>query len=178
MRSHSSYYDYSSVQRNVTGSRALVTITRPATTSARCFQNSYLVRICRRWSPFLNVSMCSSTVHLADTFPHSSTTLAYESITHTSIISSTQTIYTEADHALTCACRLLLFPVVNLAHITSRFLIPFFSHDALHPTLHHRRLVMHSSPVSMCQPLAIIFPLSKHHPRPIIICPRWTTGLA
>ena len=65
------------------------------------------------------------TVHVTDTRPHSPTTVAYESITHASIIGSSYTIYGEADHASTCAYRLPSFPIINLAHITSHFLIAF-----------------------------------------------------
>jgi len=44
-RSQSSYYGYSSVQRNITGSPATITVTALAShPSARCFQNGYLVR--------------------------------------------------------------------------------------------------------------------------------------
>jgi len=53
------------------------------------------------------------TVHLADPRFHSPTTLAYESITHTSFIGSTHAIYREADHAPTCPYR-LPFPVCQL----------------------------------------------------------------
>jgi len=48
----------------------------PVSTGARCFQNGYLVRIYRAWSPFFILSMCLSTVHLANTGPHSPSTLA------------------------------------------------------------------------------------------------------
>ena len=44
---------------------------RPATTSGRCLQNGYLVRIYRAWSLFLILSVCPSAVHLADTRHHS-----------------------------------------------------------------------------------------------------------
>jgi len=79
-------------------------------TGARCFQKGYLVRTYRAWTLFLILSICSSTAHPADTRPHSRTTLAYEPITHTSFINSTHAIYREADHAPTCAYRLLSFP--------------------------------------------------------------------
>ena len=46
--------------------------------------------------------------------PHSRTILAYESTTHTSIISSTNGVYGEADHVPTCAYRLLSFPICPL----------------------------------------------------------------
>jgi len=59
--------------------------------------------------------MCSLGVHLADTRPHSPATLAYESITHTGYIGSTRAIYGEADHAPTCAYRLLSLPNCQLS---------------------------------------------------------------
>ena len=85
---------------------------------ARCFQNGYMVRIYRAWSLFLILSMCSSTVHLADTGPHSPTALAYESIAHTSFIDNTHAIYGEAGHAPTCAYYLLSFPICLLGSHT------------------------------------------------------------
>jgi len=69
----------------------------------------------------ITLSMCSLTVHLADTRPHSRTTLTYESITHTSLIGGTYAIYREADHGLPCVYRLLSF--------SSR---PLGSHNASH----------------------------------------------
>jgi hypothetical protein len=63
-----------------------------------------------------------STVHLADTRPHSPTTLTYESVTHIGTIGSTHAIDGEADHAPTCAyVRIAVFrsPFVNLAHAFS-----------------------------------------------------------
>ena len=63
------------------------------------------------------------TVHLADTRPYSPTALAYKSITHANVLGSSHAIYGKADHAPTCAYRLPSFPIVNLAHITLRFLI-------------------------------------------------------
>jgi hypothetical protein len=86
MRSQSSYYGYSSVQRNVTGSPALVTVDypdRPPLAPGVSKTVTWCVSIAL--GP---ISICSSTVHLTDTRPHSSTTLAYESITHTSTIIS------------------------------------------------------------------------------------------
>ena len=53
-------------------------LSRAATTSARCFQKGYLVRSYHAWNLFPILSMCSSNVHLADTRPHSPTTLAYD----------------------------------------------------------------------------------------------------
>ena len=72
--------------------------------------------------------MCASTVHLADTRPHSPTALAYESITHASIIGSSHDVYGKADYAPTCAYRLLSSPIVNLAHVILRFLIAFLAY--------------------------------------------------
>ena len=73
-----------------------------------------LVRTCRAWSLFLIWSMCSSAIHLADTRPHSPTTITYKDSPHTSIIGSSHTIYGEAGYAPTCAYRLLSFPVCQL----------------------------------------------------------------
>ena len=98
--------------KDVTGRPLL--LPRPATTSARCFQKCYSVCIYRAWSLFLILSTCCSTVHFADTRPHSPTTLAYESIIHRSTISNTHTIYRENEHAPTCAYRHLSFPICQL----------------------------------------------------------------
>jgi hypothetical protein len=78
------------------------------------FQKGYSVRIYRPWSLSLNLSMCSSTVHLADTRPYSPITLAYKPTTHTSCIGSTHAIYGESDHALTCAYRCPSFSISQL----------------------------------------------------------------
>ena len=122
-RSFSSYYGYSPFQRNVTGSPASVTITsqvshhqRPVF-SKRLF-GAYL-------SHLVTISRLICIVHLADTQPHSPTALAYESITHASIIGSSHAIYVKADHAPTCAYRLPSLPILNFAHRTLRFLIAF-----------------------------------------------------
>jgi len=94
MRSRSSYNGYLSVQRNVTGSPATITVTAlPSHTSARCFRNGYLVRFYRASSLLTILSMCSSATHLAGTRPHSRTTLAYESIAHTSTTNSIHGVY-------------------------------------------------------------------------------------
>jgi hypothetical protein len=87
---------------------------RPAATSARSFQKGYLVRIHRTCSLFLILSMRPSTVHLADTRPHSPTALTYEPIAHTSIIGSTHAIYGEVDNTPICAYRLLSYPICQL----------------------------------------------------------------
>jgi hypothetical protein len=87
---------------------------RPAATHARCFQKGYLVRIHRTYFLFLILSMRPSTVHLADTRPHSPSTLTYEPITHTSIIGSIHAIYGEVDYAPKCAYRLLSYPICQL----------------------------------------------------------------
>ena len=63
--------------------------------------------------------------HFADTRSYSPTSLAYESIIHRSTTSNTHTIYCENGHAPICAYCHFRFPFVNLAHITSRFLIAF-----------------------------------------------------
>jgi len=84
--------------------------------------------------PYSSSYLCAPpTVHLADTRPHSPTSLAYKSITHTSFIGSTHTIYRKGDHAPTCAYLLLSFPICPLGSHTSRFLIAFFPDDALNP---------------------------------------------
>jgi len=85
----------------------------PVTTSTRV-SKKLLVRIYRIWSLLTIWSMCSSTIPLAHTRPHSPTNLAYDSITHTSFIGSTHAIYREADHAPTCAYRLLSLPICPL----------------------------------------------------------------
>ena len=83
--------------KSVTYPRLL--LPRPATTSGRCFQNGYLVRIYHAWSLFLIWSVCSSIVHLADTRPHSLPPLPTSPSPHTSIIGSSHTIYGEAGPA-------------------------------------------------------------------------------
>jgi len=97
------------------------------------FPKGYLTCIYRAWSLFPIVSMCPSTVHLADTRPHNPTTLANGSIIHTSLIGSTHAIYREADHALTCAYRLLSFPICQLGSHNITLLIAFFPDGALNP---------------------------------------------
>jgi len=138
------------------GFPATITVTAlPCHTNARCF---ILVRFYRL---LITLSMCSSTVHLADTRPHSRTTLTYESITHTSFIGSTHAIYREADHALPCAYRLLSFSVCPLGSHNVTLLIALFLDDAPNPPS--------SSPP----------PYPRRHllaARSIIICPRQTTG--
>jgi hypothetical protein len=70
--SQSSYYGYSPVQRNVPGSPAAVTATAQTSRHQHpVFPKDYLVRIHRTCSLFLILSMHPSTVHLADTRPHS-----------------------------------------------------------------------------------------------------------
>ena len=117
-RSHSSYCDYSPLQRNAMGSPASVTVTAQTSHHQRpVFPNrlfgAYLSRL-------VTIPHLICTVHLADTQPHSPTALAYESITHASIIGGS---HAKADYAPTCAYCLPSFPVVHLAHITLRFLI-------------------------------------------------------
>ena len=62
------------------------------------------------------------------------------------------------------------FPFVNLAHITSRCLIAFlFPADVrTHSHHRHRPVYTYSSPVSLCQPLAIIFPLPPNTTRGLL----------
>ena len=97
---------------DVTGRPLL--LPRPPTTSAQCFQKCYLVCIYRAWSLFLILSTCCSTVHFADTRPHSPTTLAYESIIHRSATSNIHSIYRENRHTPTCAYPHLSFPICQL----------------------------------------------------------------
>jgi len=105
--------------------------------------------------------MRSSAVYLADTRPHSPTTLAYEPITHTSFIGSTHTIYREADHALTCAYRLLSLPMYPLGSHSFTPSHYSFPDGALDPPS--------SSPPPYprrhCQPPVIIFPLPPNTTR-------------
>ena len=96
----------------VTG-RSLL-LPRPVTTSTRCFQKYYSVCIYRAWSLFLILSTCTSTVHFADTRPHSPTTFAYESIIHRRTISNTYTIDCENGHPPICAYCHLSFPICQL----------------------------------------------------------------
>ena len=103
MHSHSSYYGYEDRHRSATVTAQTSHHEWPV------FSNGYLVHVCRAWSLFLIRSMCSLTVHLADTRPHSPTTLAYED--SPSIIGSSHTIYGETGHEQTCAYRLLSFPI-------------------------------------------------------------------
>jgi hypothetical protein len=121
---------------------------RPAATSARCFHKGYLLRIHRTCSLFLILSMRPSTVHLADTRPHSPTTLTYEPITHTSIIGSTHVIYDEVDYAPTCAYRLLSHPICQLTQRHAFSLL--FPDDALNSPCIRTCLDTYSSPVSLC----------------------------
>jgi len=150
------------------------------TTQHMVFPKGYLVRIYHAWSLFLILSMFSSTVHLADTPPHSRTTLAYESITHTSTINSTHAIYGEADCAPTCAYRLPSFPFVNLAHPNIALSHCFFPNVALDPPSSSpppypcRHVFVASIAVSTS--VHHFSSSSKHHPWSIIICPRQMTG--
>jgi len=108
--------------------------------------------------------MCSSAVHLTETQPHSPPT---------SPIGNTHATYGEADHALTCAYHLLSFPICPLDIALSHC----FSACSDDPRLSFAAPAStHSSPVSLCQPPAIIFLLSKYQPLSDIICPRRTTG--
>ena len=105
------------VRTRATGSTALL---RPAD---RCFQKGYLVRIHRAWSHFLILSMCA---HLADThlvaLPPSPT-----SPSPTQASSSALMLYM-------AKLVMLSFPIVNLAHVTSRFLIAFRHIPMTYPT--------------------------------------------
>jgi len=109
---------------DIIGSLAMITVTTlsshttpnvPKTVSLVCF-----------YRPLIILSMCSSTTHLADTRPHSCTTLTYESTTHTSFIGSTHNIYREANHALPCGYCLLSFSVCPLGSHNVTCLIALF----------------------------------------------------
>jgi len=165
---------------NTTGSPATVTVNAQPSHQHPVFQNGYVVRIYRAWSLFLILSMCSSTIHFADTRPHSPTTFAYDSITHTSFVGITPYHLCEADHAPTCAYRFLRFSFVRWVHITPRVFIAFFSDDALNPPSSSppprpRRHVFFAS-IAVSTSGRHISSSSKHHPRSIIICPRQPTG--
>jgi len=150
----------------------------PSTTSARCFQNGYLGRTYRAWSLFLILSMCSSTVHLADTRPHIPPTVAHKYITHTSFISNTHATYGEAGHAPTYVYRLLLFPICQLGSHNITFSHRFVHDDALNLP----RIVASATSTRIrrryrcLKPPAVIFPLSPQIPP--MICPRQTTDQA
>ena len=125
MRSHSSCYGYYPSRRKA-GSPASVTVTAQTSLHQRPvfpkrLFGAYLLRL-------VTVPHLICTVRLADTQPHSPTALTDESIAHASIIGSSHAINGKADHALTCAYRLPSFPIVNLAHITLRFLIAFLTY--------------------------------------------------
>ena len=125
MRLHSSYYGYSPVQKKVTSSSAPVTVTAQTSHHQRPvfpkrLFGAYLSRL-------VTIPHRICTVHLADTQPHSPTTLPYESITHTIITGSSHVIYGKADYAPTCTYRLPSLPIVHLAHITLRYLITFLT---------------------------------------------------
>jgi len=80
------------------------------------------MRIYRSSPLFLNLSMCSSTVHLAP-------------ITHTNLIGSTYAIYGEADHAPRCTYRFLSLPIcpLNSHNIALSHCFSACSDDALNP---------------------------------------------
>jgi len=129
MRLQLSYYDCPPVQRNATGSPASVIV--PTKTShhqrpvvPKGLFGGYLSLLV----PFLNLSICFSTVHLADTRPHSPTTR----VSHTTFIGSTHATFIEAGHAPTRAYRLLSFPICQLGSHNSCFLIAFFPADNAH----------------------------------------------
>jgi len=159
MRSQPSYYGYLSVQRNVTGSQLRSPLLPcPVTPVPGVSKTVILVRFYRL---LITLSMCSLTVHLADTRPHSRTTLTYEPITHTSFIGGAHAIYREADHGLPCAYRLLSFSVCPHGSHNVTLLIVLFLDGALNPPS--------SSPP----------PYPRRHvlaTRSIIICPRQTIG--
>ena len=90
-------------------------------------------------SPFLNLSLCFLTVRLTDIWPHSSTTLAYKSITLTTFIGSTHATFSKAGHTPTCAYRLLSFPVCPLGSQNTAISHCFLAcpNGALHCHLHY-----------------------------------------
>jgi len=142
----------------------------PVTTSAQYFQKGYSVHIYRAWSIFLILSMCPSTVHLADTRPQSPSTLGYESI-HTSFIGSTHAIYREADHALKCAYRFLLLPICpfgshNITPSHCSFLDDALNPPSSPPPRPRRHVFVASIAVSTS---GHHYPPFKHHPRFIIL---------
>jgi len=91
-------------------------------TTSPVYPKGYLVRIYCPSPLFLKVSMCSSTVHVADTRPHSPPT-------------SPSPIPTSSASPMLSMAKLIMhwhvrigvfrFPFVHLTHITSRFLIAF-----------------------------------------------------
>jgi len=86
---------------------------------ATVFQKGYLMRISLALPLFLILSMYPLSIYLADTRPHSPTTLAYESITHTSSIAAT----------ILCITRLIMHRHVRIAF--------FLSHLSTRLTIHH-----------------------------------------
>jgi len=125
----------------------------------------YLVCIYHSSPLFLNLSMCSSTVHLADTRPQS----------------TTHAIYGEADHAPTCMYRFFRFPFVHLTHITLLFLIAFRFVPCSNPSCiitsaTHSRGHAFVAGVTVSTSCHHFSSLSKHHPLFTIHCPRQTTG--
>ena len=91
--SHSSYYNYEERYRSAT-----VTAQTSHERAAGVFK---MVIWCVSIALGL-YSICSSTVHLADTRPHSPATLDNGPLPHTSIIGSSHIIHGEAGHAPTC----------------------------------------------------------------------------
>ena len=178
MRSHSSYYGYSPIPTNVAGSPAYVTITAQPSHHQRTVLSKRLFGA-HLWSLFLILSMFSSTVHLADTRPHSRTTLVYESSTHTGTITALMLSMAKLIMHRHVRIALFRFPFVNLAHLTSRFLIAFFPDVALNPPSSSppprpRRHVFVAG-IAVSTSGHHSSSSSKHHPRSIIICPRHMT---
>ena len=124
MRSHSSYYGYSPVPTNVADSPASVTVTsqiKPPPAPGVPKRLFWCVSIAL--APlFLDLSMCSSTVHLADTRPQRPPTSSSPTQT-----SSAAPMLSMAKLTVHRRVRISFFrfPFVHLTHITSRLLIAF-----------------------------------------------------
>jgi len=102
MRSQSSYHGYSHVQRNGTGSPAMVTVTaQPSHYQRTVFPKWLFGAHLSRLVPIPHLIYVLLDRAFADTRPHIPSTLAHKSITHTSFISNTYAIYGEAGHAPT-----------------------------------------------------------------------------
>jgi len=96
--------------------------------------------------------MCSSAVHLADTRPHSPTTLAHESIIHS--------IYSEADHAPTCAYHIFPFPIWQLGSHNITLFLRWRSESTLH---HPARRTPRQHALLLCQPRPSSYTLPAVH---------------
>jgi hypothetical protein len=86
---------------------------RPAATSTRCFQK-IIWCVSTALVPYSSSCPCTLRPSISLILDLIAQTLAYEPITHTSIIGSTHAIYGEVDHALTCTYPLLSYPICQL----------------------------------------------------------------